>query len=199
MNCGTYNAGMKATFERLSSLATVSRHERAFAVTADVIHTKAAEAKSNPRKREILVMHRGDRDPLQRMLNAIQPGSYVRPHRHRSPPKAESLVLLTGAIGFVPFFEDGTPDRENFILLDKTRGVLAADFREGLWHTFFALEPDTVVFEVKPGPYDPATDKEFAPWAPAEDAPDAASYLSSLEQIFRSECDAPLRIPGLRG
>jgi cupin fold WbuC family metalloprotein len=190
---------MKAPLERLSSLATISRHERAFAVTADVIHTKAAEAKSNPRKREILVLQRGDRDPLQRMLNAIQPGSYVRPHRHSSPPKAESLVLLTGAIGFVPFFEDGTPDRENFILLDKTRGVLAADFREGLWHTFFALEPDTVVFEVKPGPYDPATDKEFAPWAPAEDAPDAASYLSSLEQIFRNECDAPLRIPGLRG
>jgi cupin fold WbuC family metalloprotein len=175
---------MKATLERLSSLATVSRHEKAFAVTTDIIHAKAAEAKSNPRKREILVMHRGDRDPLQRMLNAIQPGSYVRPHRHLSPPKAESLVLLAGSVGVVPFLDDGTPDRENFVLLDKTRGVLAVDFRESLWHTFFALEPDTVVFEVKPGPYDPATDKDFAPWSPAEGSPEAAAYLSSLEQLF---------------
>jgi cupin fold WbuC family metalloprotein len=182
---------MRPTLERLSSLATISRHEKAFAVTADVIHTKAAEAKSNPRKREILVLHRGDQDPLQRMLNALQPGSYVRPHRHRHPAKAESLVLLSGSLGFVPFFEDGTPDRENFVLLDKTRGVLAVDFREGLWHTIFALEPDTVVFEVKPGPYDPATDKEFAPWSPTENTSDAASYLLSLEKMFRSELSVP--------
>src|SRR5688572_11453773 len=97
-------------FERLSSMATISRHETAFGVTADIIEEKGLEASSNPRKREILVLHRGNADPLQRVLNALQPGSYIRPHRHYTPPKAEALVLLSGSLGFVPFLEDGTPD-----------------------------------------------------------------------------------------
>jgi hypothetical protein len=58
------------------------------------------------------------------------------------------------------------------------------DCREGVWHTFFALEPDTVVFEVKAGPHDAATDKEAAPWAPDENSPDAAAYLQHLRKLF---------------
>ncbi|MGD8861079.1 MAG: hypothetical protein PVI30_13820 [Myxococcales bacterium] len=36
-----------------------------------------------------------------------------------------------------------------------------------------ALEPDTLIYEVKPGPWSAATDKSFAPWAPAEGDPGA--------------------------
>ena len=170
---------MKDTFQRLSNFATISRHEKAFGVSPEILEAKSAEAKSNSRKREILVLHRGDMDPLQRMLNALEPGSYIQPHRHHAPPKPETLILLSGAIAFVPFLEDGTPDAENFVLLHRTKGSLAVDYREGLWHTFFALEPNSVIFEVKPGPYNAATDKEFAPWAPNENAPDAHSTGSA--------------------
>jgi len=170
--------------ERLSNLATISRHGKIFAVDAEIIRLKSREANANPRKREILVLHRGDADPLQRMLNALQPGTYIRPHRHHTPPKAESLILLTGSIGFVPFFDDGTVDAENVVLLHPTKGASAIDCRESVWHTFLALEPNTVLFEVKAGPFDPAGEKEFAPWAPAENAPEAATYLNSLERLF---------------
>jgi len=37
-----------------------------------------------------------------------------------------------------------------------------------------------VCYEVKPGPYLQANDKEFAPWAPREGDPDAARYLEEL-------------------
>jgi hypothetical protein len=70
--------------------------------------------------------------------------------------------------------------------MHPTKGALALDCRGGVWHTFFALEPGTVIFEVKPGPYEMATDKEFALWAPAENAADAPSYLAKLEEIFRA-------------
>jgi hypothetical protein len=63
--------------------------------------------------------------------------------------------------------------------------VLAVDVRENLWHTFFALERGTAVFEVKAGPFEARRDKQAAPWAPAENSPDAAEYLASLEEIFR--------------
>ena len=178
---------VKTRFERLSRVATISRHTTAMGIDLDAIHTKSLEAKANPRKREILVLHRDDSDPLHRMLNAIEPQTYVRPHRHHTPPKAEVFVLLSGSMGFVPFLNDGTPDEENFIWLHPTKGSLIADCREDVWHTLLALETNTVVFEAKAGPFDPATDKEFAPWAPPDDSPDAQDYLRSLEQAFRNK------------
>ena len=74
---------------------------------------------------------------------------------------------------------------ENSVLLHPTQGAMAVDSRENLWHTFISLQPDTVLFEVKSGPFDPSAEKEFASWAPEENAPDAAAYLESLEHAFR--------------
>jgi cupin fold WbuC family metalloprotein len=178
---------MNTRFERISEFATISKHETTLAVTTDIIQAKSRDAKSNSRKREILALQRGPSDSLQRMLNAIEPGSYVRPHRHHAPPKPESLVLLSGSVGFVLFHDDGTPNYEASVLLHKTDGAIALDCRESIWHTFFALEPDTVVFESKSGPFDPRTDKEFAPWAPAEGVAEAATYLERLVTGFRKK------------
>jgi cupin fold WbuC family metalloprotein len=171
-------------FERLSPFATISRHDRVLGLTTQIIASKTSDARTNPRQREILALHRSESEPIQRMINALEPGSYARPHRHHDPPKAECIVLLTGALGFVAFHDDGTPDTENCFLLHRTKGVLAVDVRENVWHTFFALERGTTVFEVKAGPFDARNDKQAAPWAPAENSADAAGYLKSLEEIF---------------
>ena len=56
------------------------------------------------------------------------------------------------------------------------------EIEKGAWHTVGALEPNTVVFEVKPGPYDPSADKHFAPWAPEENAKSAAQ----IEHWFKT-------------
>ena len=176
---------MSNNFERISNFATRSRHDITFALTTDILEAKSRDARANSRKREILALQRGNEDSLQRMINAIEPGSYVRPHRHHAPPKAESVVLLAGSIGFVAFHNDGTLNHEASILLQRSRGTLALDCRESVWHTFFALEPNTVVFESKSGPFDPNSDKEFAPWAPAEGSPGAAKYLDQLVADFR--------------
>ena len=172
-------------FERLSPFATISRHDTIIAITPDIIQTKSREAKSNSRKREMLALQRSSTDPLQRMLNAMEPGSYARPHRHHSPTKAECLVLLSGSIGFVSFHDDGTPNFDSSVLLHRTKGALALDCRESIWHTFFSLEPNTVVYESKPGPFDPKTDKELASWAPAEDSDEAPAYLDWLAAEFQ--------------
>jgi cupin fold WbuC family metalloprotein len=50
----------------------------------------------------------------------------------------------------------------------------------GDWHTLLALEPGTVWFEVKAGPYAPPAPSEIAPFAPAPEDPDAAGYLARL-------------------
>jgi cupin fold WbuC family metalloprotein len=176
---------MTTKIERISGFATISRHDITVAITSAIVQAKSSDAKTNTRKREILALQRGNEDSLQRMVNAIEPGSYVRPHRHHAPPKAESVVLLSGSIGFVAFHEDGTLNHDACILLNRSRGAVALDCRESVWHTFFALESDTVVFESKSGPFSPDTDKEFAPWAPAEGSPEAAAYLERLAADFQ--------------
>ena len=127
------------------------------------------------------------------MLNSIQPGSYLRPHRHLDPPKDEAFVLLKGSAGYVIFDEEQGLKKKEFILLDLRRGTYGIDIRAGVWHALFSLEPDTVLYEVKPGPYTPLTDKDFAPWSPRDNSPDAVTFLSELEDEFRRHWNLPPR------
>ena len=117
-------------------------------------------------------------DHYQRMLNVVQPGSYIRPHCHTAPAKSESFIVLTGEIGFFRFGEDGKlADAQR---LGPGRAAVGVDLLPGVWHSFLALENDTVVFEGKTGPYNPEDDKRFASWAPAEGSPAADAYVEKL-------------------
>ena len=137
---------------------------------------KAAAAQS-PRKRIILPLHKQGEDLLQRMLNVLQPGTYIRPHRHAAH-RAESIVVLSGAIRYITFNDDGEVLQQ--IELKAQSAQIGVDTAGGIYHCFIALEPDTVLFEVKPGPYEAANDKEFAPWAPEEYSEGAGEYLTAL-------------------
>jgi cupin fold WbuC family metalloprotein len=115
------------------------------------------------------------------MLNALQPHSYIQPHRHRAPAKAESIVVLKGSIACVIFNEAGAIERVHVIGVGLPS--FGVDLHAGVFHTFFALEPDTVLFEVKRGPYERLSDKDFASWAPEEGTPEAKPYLEQLRQM----------------
>lgn len=118
------------------------------------------------------------------MLNAVQPDSYVRPHRHLEPPKSEAWVMLAGAAAFFTFDDAGAILQ--IVELSAGGDVFGIDVEPGIWHSFVATEPDTVIYEVKQGPYVAANDKSFAPWAPAEGHPDAAAYLENLRAQVRN-------------
>jgi cupin fold WbuC family metalloprotein len=104
-------------------------------------------------------------------------GTYVRPHRHLTPPKAETFVVLEGRAAVIALDGGGGILSRSMLSPGECWGI---DVPAGVWHTIAVLSDIAVCFEVKPGPWDPATDKEFAPWAPAEDDPAAAAYLNSL-------------------
>jgi cupin fold WbuC family metalloprotein len=146
-------------------------------INGELLASINAASRASPRKRIIMPFHHTAGDPLQRMLNSLQPGTYIRPHRHAAA-RAESLIVLSGSILYIDFTEEGRI--RNRIKLSAGSDRLGIDTAGGLFHSFIALEPDTVLFEVKPGPYDPSTDKEFARWAPAEYTPEAEAYLQSL-------------------
>jgi hypothetical protein len=60
------------------------------------------------------------------------------------------------------------------------RDALGIDVQPGVWHTIAVLTEHVVCYEVKPGPYSAASDKDFAPWAPREGDPTAKAYLEML-------------------
>jgi cupin fold WbuC family metalloprotein len=147
-------------------------------ISRDLVRQAVEGSRSSPRRRIILPLHKSNENTLHRMLNAGQPGTYVRPHWHRDPPKDESLVLIQGEICIFLFEEDGRIRQA--IRLKAGSNEFGIDIGAGIMHTFVVLEPDTVVYETKPGPYVQATDKSFASWAPPEGSAQAAEYLATL-------------------
>ncbi len=151
---------------------------------------KAVEAsRVNLRKRIILPLHKGPEAPLHRMLNAIQPYSYIRPHRHLHPPKPESVIVLQGALLCVVFNSRGVV--QEAITLAAGTNAFGFDCEPGIFHTFLALCCDTVLFEVKPGPYQADTDKDFAAWAPSERSAEVTSFLTYLYKQEKSQDYSP--------
>jgi cupin fold WbuC family metalloprotein len=150
-------------------------------ITKSSLEETIVESRSSERKRIIQPFHRSLDDSLHRMFNALQPGSYARPHRHLEPPKAEAWIVLRGTLLFVCFFDNGAIDQA--VILRAGGEKFGVDLVAGRYHTIVALEADTVIYEVKSGPYTRATDKEFAPWAPAEGSPGAEDYLRKLLEL----------------
>ncbi len=142
------------------------------------------QSAQSPRRRKNYNFHQLP-DLAQRMLNALEPDSYVCPHRHTTPPKDEGFLVLQGK-GAAIIFEDDGQIREIF-RLDPSQGQWGLDIPAGLYHTLLALVPQTVFYEVKSGPYHPQTAKDFAPWAPPEGHPDAPAYLQQLQQQIAEE------------
>src|SRR3954469_23209575 len=128
-------------------------------LSRDLLEGAIAASQSSPRRRVIQPFHRDESATLQRMFNAVQPDSYIPPHRHLHPPKAESWVVLRGALAFFTFDAHGSI--EEWGEMRAGGPLVGVDLEPGVYHTFIALEPDTVVFEVKSGPYSPASDKAF--------------------------------------
>jgi cupin fold WbuC family metalloprotein len=148
-------------------------------LTDDLVQAAIVQSRCSPRKRIILPLHKSDDALLHRMFNVLQPGTYIRAHWHRQPPKEESLVVMRGAI--TVFIFDDSGDIREVIPLTAGSHRFGVDFVAGVCHSFVVRAPDTVVFEVKSGPYQRQTDKDFAPWAPAEGDPEVASFLRRLE------------------
>lgn len=142
-------------------------------IDTESLEQLAERAKESPRLRANWNLHAGGDDPIQRFCNAFQPRTYVRPHRH---PDGiwECALALQGAAMAVVFDADGRIVER--VTLAAGGPVHACEIEAGAWHTFAALDAPAVLFEFKPGPYDPATAKTFAAWAPDEGEPASAAF-----------------------
>ncbi len=142
----------------------------------------SAQAKDSSRQRKNFNFHTSEADLSHRLLNAIEPGSYIAPHRHLDPHKMESMVIMRGSLGAAFFDEKGTVTET--VVLTAGGPAMAINIPVGQFHTVLALASGTVFFEAKAGPYVALTGDERAPWAPQENDPGAAAYLAGLRDHF---------------
>lgn len=142
----------------------------------------SALAKVNPRLRKNWNIHPADDFPAHRLLNAIEPSSYIRPHRHLDPLKDETFMIVRGKLGILIFDDSGAVQEK--VLLDAEGECLGADIPAGLFHTAVSLESGTIFFEAKAGPYVPLQDGEKPSWAPEEGSAGVDGYLAAMKAEF---------------
>lgn len=147
-------------------------------IDQSVLDQLSLEAATSPRLRKNLNMHDDYADVCQRLFNAMEPGTYIRPHRHVDPAKAECFIAVRGRMALIVFDDHGAI--EQVVPFGDGCNVKAIELPAEQWHSLLALEPNSIFFETKPGPYAPLSDKDFAPWSPPENSPDTDKYLSVL-------------------
>ncbi len=150
-------------------------------ITTELLNDLLERAANHPRRRVPYRFHEHE-EPVQRMVNAILPGSYITPHKHENPDKVELIAVLTGKAAVVHFTNAGAV--QQVFVLEPDGAVRGVDIPPRTYHNFVALTP-CVVLEIVQGPYHPDTHKQFAPWSPAEDTPESADYLAHLESHIR--------------
>ena len=109
-----------------------------------------AQAQASPRLRMNMDLRNSAADSSQRMLNAIEPGSVVPVHRHRTT--SETVVVLRGRVVEEYYSSEG----ECVASYDLAAGgpICALNIPAGQWHTLRALESGTVILEMKDGAYE---------------------------------------------
>jgi len=117
----------------------------------NLLNMVSAQAKESPRLRMNYNFHQSLDEKCHRFLNAVEPGTMVEIHRH--PTKDETLVLLRGRVVVKTYNNDGSVI--DSVELNPQEGKYGINIPKGVWHNLECLEPDSVFFECKEGPFVP--------------------------------------------
>ena len=147
-------------------------------IDSQLIDDISDKAQKTERKRLNYNFHTFYDDNLQRLLNAIEPYSYIQPHKHENPDKREIFFILKGRMVVIEFDDNG--NIVDHIVLDAKKGNFAVEIPEKTWHSILSLESKSVVYEFKDGPYAIIDDKNFALWAPKEGDATCKDYIENL-------------------
>lgn len=150
----------------------------------ELFELTAKRAIRSPRRRQNYNFHQPE-DAVQRFLNVLQPGTYVRPHRHqRDRPGAgfECFLVLQGSVGLLLFDASGQMiQHERLSASGPLHGI---EVVENQLHSLVALEPDSVIFELKQGPYIPSSDKDFLAGYPMEGTTESVIQERKWRDLF---------------
>ncbi len=123
-------------------------------IDSKILDALTAQAKASSRLRMNLDLRNSPEDQSQRMLNAIEPGTVMPIHRHRS--SSETVVCIRGH--FEEYFYDAYGQLTDTIDMVPGGNVLNVPAMQ--WHSLKSLETGTVLFECKDGKYEPLGEED---------------------------------------
>jgi cupin fold WbuC family metalloprotein len=130
-------------------------NKKRMTIDQHILDELTAAAKASPRLRMNMDLRNSPEDKSQRMLNAIEPGTDMPIHRHRT--SSETVICLRG------HFEEYMYDEEGNLTdtFDMVPGGLVLNIPIGQWHSLKSLESGTVLFECKDGAYQPLAEADI--------------------------------------
>ena len=155
-------------------------------IDKNFIQNLCADAKGEKRKRAHHNFHQTTDDAVQRLLIALQPGTYVPVHRHTQSWKWESLLIVQGEVECLIFDGDGKLSARHQLSVDQTYGL---EIPANTWHTIICKKDNSAIYELKPGPFDPQEAAEFCSWGPMEGDENVEQFqqwlrMASLGSVF---------------
>ena len=118
-------------------------------IDKQILDNLTEQAKNNPRLRQAMDLRNSPEDGSQRMLNALEPGTVMPIHRHKTT--SETCICIHGH--FEEYFYDEQGNLTDTI--DMVPGGVVLNIEKGQWHSLKCLESGTVLFEAKDGVYAP--------------------------------------------
>ncbi|HLZ03200.1 MAG TPA: WbuC family cupin fold metalloprotein [Bradyrhizobium sp.] len=148
------------------------------AVGARELDMLKASVKASPKRRARINAHPDGEDALHEMIIAIDPSSYIRPHKH--PGKSEAFHIIEGEVDIVVFDDEGEISR--VVALGEPGSGRSFYYRmsKPFFHTLIIRSDMLIVHEITNGPFRPQG-TVFADFAPEDSEPDkAAAYQAEL-------------------
>lgn len=70
---------------------------------------------------------------------------------HRHPTKDETFIVLKGRVKVSTFNDEG--EVLESVVLCQEEGMYGVDIPKNVWHTLESIDPGSVIFECKEGPF----------------------------------------------
>lgn len=126
-------------------------------LTNKIVCQVSHEAKSSPRLRMNFNLHNSFEDSVQRMFNALEPGTMIPIARHLS--SSETLIMIRGKLRVI-IYDDNKNILENVIIAPNSENI-GYHIPKGTWHKVESIEEGTVCFETREGPYEPVRPEDI--------------------------------------
>ena len=120
-------------------------------IDKELLDELTSQAKQNPRLRQAYDLRNSIDDKSQRMLNALEPGTVLPIHRHRTTSEVTSVIR--GRVRHNMYDEKGNLTETFIASADGVPNFYVTPM--GMWHNTECLESGTVIFEAKDGAYAP--------------------------------------------
>ena len=127
-------------------------------ITQAILDQLTEQAKASLRLRMNYDLRDSEDDGSQRMLNAIEPGSPERIHRHQHT--SETVVCIRGRV-VEEFCDELERICTDSIVLTPNGPNVAINIPAGQWHSIRAVESGSVVLAVKDGKWEPLSDADI--------------------------------------